>query len=65
MITIIVEVSDEIAEKFSDRKVVKYEDILGYEDNLRYSFSENEKVSLQELSNFLWKTISSKKDIVC
>lgn len=44
--------------------VVKIDDILDYQDDLRYNFSD-EKVSLNELSDFLWKTISSKKSTVC
>ncbi len=64
MKTLTVEVSDEIAEKFADKKVVQIDDILDYEDELRYNFSD-EKVTLNELSDFLWKTISSKKSVVC
>jgi len=60
MTTISVEVSDEIAKRFVWVKVVKYEDILEYEDNLKYSFSD-EKVSLNELSSFLWNVISDKE----
>lgn len=65
MTHITVEVSDEIAKKFSWKKVVKYEEILDYEDSLRYNFSEEKPVSFEELSHFLEKTISSKENIVC
>ena len=64
MTTIIVEVSDEIAKKFAGQKVVKMDDILDYQDDLKYSFSDD-KVSLNEMSNFLWKTISSNKSVAC
>ena len=64
MSTIIVEVSDEIAKKFAGQKVVKMDDILDYQDDLKYSFSDD-KVSLNEMSNFLWKTISSNKSVAC
>jgi len=57
-----VEVSDDIAKNFSWDKVVKYEDILDYEDNLKYNFSD-EKVSFEEISSFLWNIISDKKNI--
>ena len=62
MTTITVEVSDEIAKRFVWVDVVKYNDILEYEDNLKYSFSD-ENVSLDELSSFLWNIISDKKTI--
>ena len=62
MATINVEVSDEIAKKFSGVNVVKYEDILEYEDNLKYNFAD-EKVSFDELSSFLWNIISEKKQV--
>jgi len=65
MKTITVEVSDDIAKKFSGKAIVKYEEILDYEDNLKYSFSGEEHVTLNELSDFLWKCISSKKEMIC
>lgn len=65
MKTITVEVSDEIAKKFSGRKVVSIDEIFDYENGFKYTFSEEEKVSLNELSEFLWKVISSKKNTLC
>lgn len=64
MTTINVEVTDEVAKKFAGQDVVKMDDILDYEENLKYNFSD-EKVNLKELSDFLWKTISSKKVSAC
>jgi len=63
MTTITVEVSDEIAKKFIWVDIVKYDDILEYEDNLKYSFND-EKVSLNELNDFLSNIISEKK-VLC
>jgi len=62
MAVISVEVSDSIADKFSWNKIIKYEDILDYEDNLKYNFSD-EKVSLGEVSSFLWNIISDNKKV--
>ncbi len=62
MAVISVEVSDSIAKEFIWKKIVKYEDILDYEDNLKYHFSE-EKVSLEEVSSFLWNIISDNKKV--
>ena len=64
MAIIQIEVSDKIAERFMWQKVVKIDDILDYQDELKYSFSD-EKVSFEELSDFLWKSIESKKSIIC
>ena len=62
MAVISVEVSDYIAKQFDWKKIVKYEDILDYEDNLKYNFSD-EKVSLEEVSLFLWNIISDNKKV--
>ena len=62
MAVISVEVSDEIAVKFAEKNIVKYEEILDYEDNLKYNFSD-EKVSLEEVSSFLWNIISNNKEV--
>ena len=59
MAIISVEIPDEMATNFINKKVVKYEEILDYEDNLKYS-CWNEKVNFKELSDFLWDAISSK-----
>lgn len=59
MVTISVEVPSDLAKKFSGKKVIKYQDILDYDDNLKYNFND-EKVTMEELSEFLWKVVSSK-----
>ena len=64
MVIIQVDVSNKIAKRFMWQKVVKIDDILDYQDELKYSFSD-EKVSFEELSDFLWKSIESKKSIIC
>ena len=63
MVVINVEVPEKISNKFIWMKVVSYEDILNAESDLHYSFEK--KVSLEEVSSFLWKHISSKKKNVC
>ena len=62
MAVISVEVSDYIAKQFDWKKVVKYDEILDLEDNMKYNFSD-EKVSLEEISSFLWNVISNKKKV--
>ena len=62
MVTIQVEVPEIVAKKFDGVDVVKYDDILDFDDNLKYSFVD-EKVSFEELSNFLEKVISDKKSV--
>lgn len=62
MAVIQVKVSDNIAKQFIWREVVDYEEILDYEDNLQYNFSD-EKVSLEEISSFLWNVISNNKKV--
>ena len=62
MAVISVEVSDYIAKQFVWKKVVQYDEILDYEDNLKYNFSD-EKVSLEEVSSFLWNIISDNKNV--
>ena len=53
-----------MAQKFSDKKIVQYDEILNYEDDLKYSFSDS-KVNLKELIDFLGKTISSNDKHLC
>ena len=60
MAIISVEVSEQIANKFAENKIVQYQEILDYEDNLKYNFSD-EKVNLEEISSFLWNIISNNK----
>ena len=62
MAIIQIEVSDKIAERFMWQKVIKIDDIIDYQDELKYSFSD-EKVSFNELSDFLWQSIKSKKTV--
>ncbi len=64
MPTITLEVPNDIAKKFENQKIVKYKEIIECDDNLHYNFKE-EKISLEELSSFLWKIISSKKEEKC
>jgi hypothetical protein len=64
MATLEVEVSKKTAEVFKWKKNIKINDILDYEDTLKYNFSD-EKVNLKEISDFLWHTIKSKKETLC
>ena len=64
MSKLLVEVPSDLAKKFADKKIVKYEDILSYEDSLKYNFND-EKVTLEELNDFLWESISSKNNFAC
>ena len=64
MPTITLEVPEKIFKKFANRSYIKYEEIIDYEKDLHYNF-EDEKVSLEELSNFLWDVISFKKEKQC
>ena len=54
MPTITVEVSEDISKKFKGKTVIQYEDILDYEEGLKYSFTD-EKVRLEELSDLKFR----------
>jgi hypothetical protein len=64
MTTITIEVPNKIAQNFSNKKIITYYDLIEYDNNEKYNFSE-EKVSLNELSNFLDKNISNNKTKIC
>ncbi len=64
MTSITVEVPNKIVENFKDKQVITYYDLVEYDNNEKYSFSD-EEVSLEELSNFLDKNITSNDEKVC
>jgi len=62
MVVINVDVPEKVAKTFKWTKVVSYKEIISdsFSDEIESNYKFKEKVSLQELNDFLWDCINQK-----